>query len=148
MPVLPWGDRWTLHRRLVHRPLQSRCRVRASALMGALGIGLIIFVDSPGSLGCLLYSGDWVPRWASRDHFCRQRYRPRCTNPRQCGTTTGYLAFLVGPPLLGYLGEIMDYVVQCWLYWRWLFSRLFRESRRQTRYQNADGDGEQLRALN
>ena len=27
-------------------------------------------------------------------------------NPRQrCGATTGYLAFLVGPPLLGYLGE-------------------------------------------
>lgn len=40
--------------------------VRASALMGALGIGLIIFVDSAWSLGCLLYSGDWVPRWASR----------------------------------------------------------------------------------
>ncbi len=41
--------------------------VRASALMGALGIGLIIFVDSAlGRWGCLLYSGDWVPRWASR----------------------------------------------------------------------------------
>lgn len=40
--------------------------VRASALMGALGIGLIIFVDSAWSLGCLLYFGDWVPRWASR----------------------------------------------------------------------------------
>ncbi|GHL13769.1 hypothetical protein ECZU23_22120 [Escherichia coli] len=39
------------------------------------------------------------------DHFCRQRYRPRCTDPRQLVATTGYLAFLVGPPLLGYLGE-------------------------------------------
>ena len=39
------------------------------------------------------------------DYFSRQRYRPRCTNPRErCGNHR-LSAFLVGPPLLGYLGE-------------------------------------------
>ncbi len=140
MPVYPGDDCWTLYRRLVHRPLQRVAVVRASALMGALGIGLIILSIAPGSLGCLLYFGDWVPPGLPTDHFCRQRYRPRCTDPVSVVATTGYLAFLVGPPLLGISANIMDYVVQCWLYWRWLSRGYCRESRRQTRYQNADGD--------
>lgn len=80
--------------------------VRASALMGAFGIGLIIFVDSAwvagvsvilwglgASLGFPLTisaAGDTGPDAATRVSVV---------------ATTGYLAFLVGPPLLGFLGE-------------------------------------------
>ncbi len=60
--------------------------VRASALMGALGIGLIILSIAPGRWGvcCTLGTGCLVGLPA--DYFCRQRYRPRCTNPRQRGS--------------------------------------------------------------
>ncbi|ROP59063.1 fucose permease [Enterobacter sp. BIGb0383] len=80
--------------------------VRASAIMGALGIGLIIFVDIAwvagvsvilwglgASLGFPLTisaAGDTGPDAATRVSVV---------------ATTGYLAFLVGPPLLGFLGE-------------------------------------------
>ncbi len=41
--------------------------VRASALMGGVGYWADYFLSiAPGLLGCLLYFGDWVPRWASR----------------------------------------------------------------------------------
>lgn len=80
--------------------------VRASALMGALGIGMIIFIDSAWvagvsvilwglgtSLGFPLTisaAGDTGPDAATRVSVV---------------AITGYLAFLVGPPLLGFLGE-------------------------------------------
>ncbi|VED13258.1 DEOR-type transcriptional regulator [Escherichia coli] len=60
--------------------------VRASALMGALGIGLIILSIAPGSQECLLYLGTRCLAGLPSDHFCRQRYRPRCTDPRQRGS--------------------------------------------------------------
>lgn len=61
--------------------------VRASALMGALGIGLIIFVDSAWVAGVsvVLWGlgaslGFPLTISAASDH------KPRCTNPRQCGS--------------------------------------------------------------
>lgn len=80
--------------------------VRASALMGALGIGLIIFVDS-----------DWVAgvsviRWGLGASLgfpltisAASDTGPDAPTRVSVVATTGYLAFLVGPPLLGYLGE-------------------------------------------
>ncbi len=80
--------------------------VRACALMGILGIGLIIFVDNPvvagisvmlwglgTSLGFPLTisaAGDTGPDPATRVSVV---------------AASGYVAFLVGPPLLGFLGE-------------------------------------------
>ncbi|HEY1846639.1 MAG TPA: MFS transporter [Buttiauxella sp.] len=80
--------------------------VRACALMGILGIGLIVFVDSPmvagisvilwglgTSLGFPLTisaAGDTGPDPATRVSVV---------------AASGYVAFLVGPPLLGFLGE-------------------------------------------
>ncbi|WP_435929661.1 MFS transporter [Dryocola sp. BD613] len=80
--------------------------VRACALMGILGIGMIVFVDSPflagvsvilwglgTSLGFPLTisaAGDTGPDPATRVSVV---------------AASGYVAFLVGPPLLGFLGE-------------------------------------------
>lgn len=80
--------------------------VRACALMGILGIGLIIFVDNAfvagisvilwglgTSLGFPLTisaAGDTGPDPATRVSVV---------------AASGYIAFLVGPPLLGFLGE-------------------------------------------
>ncbi|SUX28515.1 Inner membrane protein ybjJ [Cedecea davisae] len=80
--------------------------VRACAIMGVLGIGMIIFVDSAflagvsvilwglgTSLGFPLTisaAGDTGPDPASRVSVV---------------AASGYVAFLVGPPLLGFLGE-------------------------------------------
>lgn len=80
--------------------------VRACALMGILGIGMIIFTDSPAlagvsvilwglgtSLGFPLTisaAGDTGPDPATRVSVV---------------AASGYVAFLVGPPLLGFLGE-------------------------------------------
>ncbi len=80
--------------------------VRASALLGGLGIALIIFVDV-----------DWVAGvsvvlWGlgASLGFPLTISAASDTGPDAPGrvsvvATTGYLAFLVGPPLLGFLGE-------------------------------------------
>ncbi|EJB4794571.1 MFS transporter [Salmonella enterica] len=80
--------------------------VRASALMGALGIGLIIFVDSDwvGGVSVILWGlgaslGFPLTISAASDTG------PDAPTRVSVVATTGYLAFLVGPPLLGYLGE-------------------------------------------
>ncbi|WP_299997587.1 MFS transporter [uncultured Cedecea sp.] len=80
--------------------------VRACALMGILGIGMIIFVDNDllAGVSVLLWglgtslgfpltisaAGDTGPDAATRVSVV---------------ATSGYIAFLVGPPLLGFLGE-------------------------------------------
>jgi MFS family permease len=80
--------------------------VRASAVVGAAGLALVIFVDSPAlavaavvlwGLGTALgfplaisAAGDSGPDSAARVSFV---------------ATVGYVAFLVGPPVLGFLGE-------------------------------------------
>ncbi len=79
--------------------------VRGSAVMGALGIRLIIFVDNPwvAGISVLLWGigaslGFPLTISAASD-----------TGPARKRVSvvaiTGYLSFLVGPPLLGFLGE-------------------------------------------
>ncbi len=85
-----------------------------------------------------------MPRWASPLTIsAASDTGPDAPTRVSVVATTGYLAFLVGPPLLGYLGEhyglrsamlvVLALVILC---------GYCCESRRQTRYQNADGDGE------
>ena len=72
--------------------------VRASALMGALGIGLIIFVDNPWVAGVSVLLWGLGASAASDTG-------PDAPKRVSVVAITGYLAFLVGPPLLGFLGE-------------------------------------------
>lgn len=80
--------------------------VRASALLGALGIAIIIFVDSPWLAGVsvILWGlgaslGFPLTISAASDTGANAAARVSVV------ATTGYIAFLVGPPLLGFLGE-------------------------------------------
>lgn len=59
--------------------------VRGSAVMGALGIGLIIFVDNPRVAGISVLLWGVAPRSASADHLRRQRYRAGRAQARQRG---------------------------------------------------------------
>ena len=78
-----------------------------SALFGALGLAVVIFVDSQiaaaagGALG-----HRHVARIPGRDVGGRRFRRPSETAARvSFAATIGYVAFLVGPPVLGLLGE-------------------------------------------
>lgn len=80
--------------------------VRASALMGALGIGLIIFVDSDWGAGVsVILWGLGASLGFPLTIFTASDTGPDAPTRVSVVATTGYLAFLVGPPLLGYLGE-------------------------------------------
>ncbi|HAS9868187.1 TPA: MFS transporter [Salmonella enterica] len=80
--------------------------VRASALMGALGIGLIIFVDSDWVAGVsVILWGLGASLGFPLTISAASDTGPAAPTRVSVVATTGYLAFLVGPPLLGYLGE-------------------------------------------
>ena len=80
--------------------------VRASALMGALGIGLIIFVDSDWVAGVsVILRGLGASLGFPLTISAASDTGPDAPTRVSVVATTGYLAFLVGPPLLGYLGE-------------------------------------------
>ena len=80
--------------------------VRASALMGALGIGLIIFVDSAWIAGIsVVLWGLGASLGFPLTISAASDTGPDAPTRVSVVATTGYLAFLVGPPLLGYLGE-------------------------------------------
>ncbi|MCP9651607.1 MFS transporter [Escherichia fergusonii] len=80
--------------------------VRASALMGALGIGLIIFVDSAWVAGVsVILWGLGASLGFPLTISAASDTGPDAPTRVSVVVTTGYLAFLVGPPLLGYLGE-------------------------------------------
>ncbi|EMR5620379.1 MFS transporter [Salmonella enterica] len=80
--------------------------VRASALMGALGIGLIIFVDSDWVVGVsVILWGLGASLGFPLTISAASDTGPDAPTRVSVVATTGYLAFLVGPPLLGYLGE-------------------------------------------
>ncbi|EBA6500525.1 MFS transporter [Salmonella enterica] len=80
--------------------------VRASALMGALGIGLIIFVDSDWVAGVsVILWGLGASLGFPLTISAASDTGPDAPTRMSVVATTGYLAFLVGPPLLGYLGE-------------------------------------------
>ncbi len=79
--------------------------VRASA-MGALGIGLIIFVDSDWVAGVsVILWGLGASLGFPLTISAASDTGPDAPTRVSVVATTGYLAFLVGPPLLGYLGE-------------------------------------------
>ncbi|MBK4714805.1 MULTISPECIES: MFS transporter [Tenebrionibacter/Tenebrionicola group] len=80
--------------------------VRASAVLGALGIAMVIFIDSAfvASLSVIFWGlgaslGFPLTISAASDTG------PDAPTRVSVVATTGYLAFLVGPPLLGFLGE-------------------------------------------
>ena len=80
--------------------------VRASALMGALGIGLIIFVDNPWVAGVsVLLWGLGASLGFPLTISAASDTGPDAPKRVSVVAITGYLAFLVGPPLLGFLGE-------------------------------------------
>ncbi|EEA3737043.1 MFS transporter [Salmonella enterica] len=80
--------------------------VRASALMGALGIGLIIFADSAWVAGVsVILWGLGASLGFPLTISAASDTGPDAPTRVSVVATTGYLAFLVGPPLLGYLGE-------------------------------------------
>ncbi|EPT4465804.1 MFS transporter [Klebsiella aerogenes] len=80
--------------------------VRASAVMGALGIGLIIFVDSTWVAGVsVLLWGLGASLGFPLTISAASDTGPDAPKRVSVVAITGYLAFLVGPPLLGFLGE-------------------------------------------
>ncbi|HEY4467383.1 MAG TPA: MFS transporter [Klebsiella sp.] len=80
--------------------------VRASALMGALGIGLIIFVDNPWVAGIsVLLWGLGASLGFPLTISAASDTGPDAPKRVSVVAITGYLAFLVGPPLLGFLGQ-------------------------------------------
>lgn len=80
--------------------------VRASALMGAIGIGLIVFVDSAWVAGVsVVLWGLGASLGFPLTISAASDTGPDAPTRVSVVATTGYLAFLVGPPLLGYLGE-------------------------------------------
>ncbi|MBV7403719.1 MFS transporter [Enterobacter sp. ENT03] len=80
--------------------------VRASALMGALGIALIIFVDSAWVAGVsVILWGLGASLGFPLTISAASDTGPDAPTRVSVVATTGYLAFLVGPPLLGFLGE-------------------------------------------
>ncbi|ADO49218.1 MFS transporter [[Enterobacter] lignolyticus] len=80
--------------------------VRASAMMGALGIGLIIFVDVDWIAGVsVILWGLGASLGFPLTISAASDTGPDAPGRVSVVATTGYLAFLVGPPLLGFLGE-------------------------------------------
>ncbi|CAM7721474.1 Fucose permease [Lelliottia nimipressuralis] len=80
--------------------------VRASAMMGALGIALIIFVDVDWIAGVsVILWGAGASLGFPLTISAASDTGPDAPTRVSVVATTGYLAFLVGPPLLGFLGE-------------------------------------------
>ena len=80
--------------------------VRASALMGGLGIALIIFVDSAWVAGAsVILWGLGASLGFPLTISAASDTGPDAATRVSVVATTGYIAFLVGPPLLGFLGE-------------------------------------------
>ena len=80
--------------------------VRASAIMGALGIALIIFVDVDWVAGVsVILWGLGASLGFPLTISAASDTGPDAPTRVSVVATTGYLAFLVGPPLLGFLGE-------------------------------------------
>jgi len=80
--------------------------VRASALLGGLGIALIIFVDVDWIAGVsVILWGLGASLGFPLTISAASDTGPDAPGRVSVVATTGYLAFLVGPPLLGFLGE-------------------------------------------
>ena len=80
--------------------------VRASALLGGLGIAMIIFVDVDWIAGVsVILWGRGASLGFPLTISAASDTGPDAPTRVSVVATTGYLAFLVGPPLLGFLGE-------------------------------------------
>lgn len=80
--------------------------VRTSAILGALGIALIIFVDINWIAGVsVVLWGLGASLGFPLTISAASDTGPDAPTRVSVVATTGYLAFLVGPPLLGFLGE-------------------------------------------
>lgn len=80
--------------------------VRTSAILGALGITLIIFVDINWIAGVsVVLWGLGASLGFPLTISAASDTGPDAPTRVSVVATTGYLAFLVGPPLLGFLGE-------------------------------------------
>ncbi len=80
--------------------------VRASAVLGAPGIALVIFVDSAFIAGVsVIFWGLGASLGFPLTISAASDTGPDAPTRVSVVATTGYLAFLVGPPLLGFLGE-------------------------------------------
>ncbi|MEX0577125.1 MFS transporter, partial [Enterobacter cloacae subsp. cloacae] len=79
--------------------------VRASALLGGLGIAMIIFVDVDWIAGVsVILWGLGASLGFPLTISAASDTGPDAPTRVSVVATTGYLAFLVGPPLLGFLG--------------------------------------------
>ncbi|WP_230352004.1 MFS transporter [Lelliottia sp. WAP21] len=80
--------------------------VRASALLGGLGIAMIIFIDVDWIAGVsVILWGLGASLGFPLTISAAGDTGPDAPTRVSVVATTGYLAFLVGPPLLGFLGE-------------------------------------------
>lgn len=80
--------------------------VRASAVLGALGIAMVIFIDSAFIAGIsVIFWGLGASLGFPLTISAASDTGPDAPTRVSVVATTGYLAFLVGPPLLGFLGE-------------------------------------------
>lgn len=80
--------------------------VRASALLGGLGIAMIVFVDVEWIAGVsVILWGLGASLGFPLTISAASDTGPDAPTRVSVVATTGYLAFLVGPPLLGFLGE-------------------------------------------
>ncbi len=80
--------------------------VRASAILGALGIAMVIFVDSAFIAGVsVIFWGLGASLGFPLTISAASDTGLDAPTRVSVVATTGYLAFLVGPPLLGFLGE-------------------------------------------
>lgn len=80
--------------------------VRASAILGALGISMVIFVDSAFIAGLsVIFWGLGASLGFPLTISAASDTGPDAPTRVSVVATTGYLAFLVGPPLLGFLGQ-------------------------------------------
>lgn len=80
--------------------------VRVSALLGALGIALIIFVDNAFVAGIsVLLWGAGASLGFPLTISAASDTGPNAPARVSVVAATGYIAFLVGPPMLGFLGQ-------------------------------------------
>lgn len=80
--------------------------VRASALLGAIGIALVVFVDSAFVAGmAVIFWGLGASLGFPLTLSAASDTGPDAPGRVSVVATTGYIAFLVGPPLLGFLGD-------------------------------------------
>lgn len=80
--------------------------VRASALLGVIGIGLVIFASNPWlAAGAVLFWGLGTSLGFPLSISAASDTGPHPEARVSAVATAGYVAFLAGPPLLGFVGE-------------------------------------------